>query len=169
GDARARLVRAYPSAAPQPTLRDVQHALARERGHDSWLALKRSIENPPATGTALTALLDAAGKGNVSEVGTILDEHPELIDQRGVREGHTGLRTALHCGVRHLGVVRLLLERGADPNIRDEGDNAYPIHFAAERGDLPVVSLLVDHGADTVGAGTTHELDVLGWAVCFDQ
>jgi ankyrin len=63
--------------------------------------------------------------------------------------------------------VRLLLERGADPNIRDEGDNAFPIHFAAERGDLPVVRLLVEHGADPIGADTTHELDVLGWATVF--
>jgi uncharacterized protein len=64
--------------------------------------------------------------------------------------------------------VRTLLERGADPNIRDEGDHAFPIHFAAERGDLAVVALLVEHGADPIGAGTTHELDAVGWAVCFD-
>ncbi|MBI1872914.1 MAG: hypothetical protein HYS05_03375 [Acidobacteria bacterium] len=38
-DARARLVRAHPGAPKQVTLRDVQHALARERGHESWIAL----------------------------------------------------------------------------------------------------------------------------------
>ena len=64
--------------------------------------------------------------------------------------------------------MRTLLERGADPNIRDDGDNAFPIHFAAERGDLAVVTLLIEHGADPIGADTTHGLDVLGWAVCFD-
>jgi ankyrin repeat protein len=52
--------------------------------------------------------------------------------------------------------VRTLLERGADPNIRDEGDSAFPIHFAAERGDLAVVKLLVEHGADPIGAETAH-------------
>ncbi len=26
--------------------------------------------------------------------------------------------------------------------------------------------MLIEHGADPIGAGTTHELDVLGWAVC---
>jgi ankyrin repeat protein len=26
--------------------------------------------------------------------------------------------------------------------------------------------VLIEHGADPIGAGTTHELDVLGWAVC---
>src|SRR4029450_10464423 len=62
----------------------------------------------------------------------------------------------------------MLLEHGADPNIRDEADNAFPIHFAAERGNLSIVTLLIEHGADPIGAGTTHELDVLGWAVCWD-
>jgi ankyrin repeat protein len=82
--------------------------------------------------------------------------------------GHTGLRTALHFGVAHEPVVRLLLERGADPNVRDEGDDAFPLHFAAERQDLPVIRLLVEHGADTVGDGTHHELNVLGWAAAWD-
>ena len=41
GDARARLLRAYPGAPEQASLRDVQHALARERGYESWIALKR--------------------------------------------------------------------------------------------------------------------------------
>jgi len=42
GDAHAlqRLRRAYPGAPEQPGLRDVQHALAREHGVDSWVALK---------------------------------------------------------------------------------------------------------------------------------
>src|SRR5204863_2892 len=47
-DARARLVRAYPGAPARPALRDVQHALAREHGHESWIALKRSIERENA-------------------------------------------------------------------------------------------------------------------------
>ena len=115
----------------------------------------------------LTSLLHAAGQGDAAAVAAILDRRPGLINERGAI-GDSGLRTALHFGSGHEPVVRLLLERGADPNIRDEGDNAYPLHFAAERGDVAVVRLLVEHGADPVGAGTTHELDALGWAVCFE-
>jgi hypothetical protein len=40
-DARARLLRAHPSAADPPTLRDVQHALARERGCENWTASRK--------------------------------------------------------------------------------------------------------------------------------
>ena len=42
--AHARLARAMPSAPAHPVLRDVQHALARERGHDDWLSLRRAVE-----------------------------------------------------------------------------------------------------------------------------
>ena len=66
-------------------------------------------------------------------------------------------------------MVRTLLDRGVDPNVRDEGDIAFPIHFAAERGDLRIVTLLDEHGADPIGTDTGHELDVVGWAVCFDD
>jgi hypothetical protein len=45
-DARARLTRAYPKAPALPVLRDVQHAMARERGYDNWAAMKRALEQP---------------------------------------------------------------------------------------------------------------------------
>lgn len=166
-DAWERLYRSYPKAPAAPGLRDVQHALARESGHESWIALTHAVAHGRASESPLTALLSAAGKGDGARVAEILDEHPDLINERGTLPGNTGLRTALHFGSGHEAVVRTLLERGADPNIRDEGDNAFPIHFAAERGDLAVLKLLIEHGADPIGAGTTHELDVLGWAVCF--
>ncbi|HEY6360165.1 MAG TPA: ankyrin repeat domain-containing protein [Vicinamibacterales bacterium] len=168
-EARARLARAYPGAPSPPTLRTVQHALARERGHQSWIALTRAVGDGRASETPLPALLSAAGKGDAARVATILDQHPAIVNERGALPGNSGSRTALHFGSGHEAVVRTLLERGADPNIRDEGDHAFPIHFAAERGDLAVVTLLIEHGADPIGGDTTHELDVLGWAVCFDS
>ena len=46
-EAAARLRRAVPDAVGAPTLRDVQHALAREHGLPGWTALKRRLENAP--------------------------------------------------------------------------------------------------------------------------
>ena len=42
--ARDRLVRAQPNAPEHPTLRDVQHALAREHGLSDWIALTAEVE-----------------------------------------------------------------------------------------------------------------------------
>jgi ankyrin repeat protein len=176
-DAIARLRRAHPDAPAAPGLRDVQHALARERGHENWSAMKTAalLDNRARqTGTEpqdveLTALLDAADKAEIARLIELLDRRPDLIDRRGILGGHSGLRTALHFGIHHEPVVRLLVERGADPNIRDEGDNAMPLHFAAEGGDFPIIKLLVEHGADPIGTGDGHELEVLGWLTCFGK
>ncbi len=42
-EARSRLERVFPDAPPEPTLRDVQHALAHEHGLAGWSELKRTI------------------------------------------------------------------------------------------------------------------------------
>ena len=167
--ARARLAAWYPDAPPTVSLRDVQHALAREHGFESWIALKAAVARRQAAagGPDLTALLGAADRGDVARLNEILDARPDLVSVRGNLDGHSGLRTALHFGVHHEPVVAALLRRGADPNVRDEGDNAMPLHFAAERNDAAVIKLLIEHGADPNGDGDHHELGVLGWATCF--
>jgi uncharacterized protein len=43
--------------------------------------------------------------------------------------------------------MRLLLERGADPNARQQMDYT-PLHGAASRGDIEMAQLLLAHGAD---------------------
>ncbi len=172
--ARDRLLRIHPGAPADPGLRDVQHALALEHGLSGWAELKSELARQRAGSSAgspdaaLQELLSAANRGDALRAGQLLDDYPEIINQRGMLGGYTGARTALHFGVHHHDVVRLLLERGADPNICDDGDDAMPLHFAAERGDLRIVRLLIEHGADPVGEGTGHLLNVLGWAVCFD-
>jgi ankyrin repeat protein len=80
----------------------------------------------------VSELFDAAGRGDVARVRSILDRRPDLVNERGEMPGSYGKRTALHYGVAHAGIVELLLERGADPNIRDDGDHAMPLHVAAE-------------------------------------
>jgi ankyrin repeat protein len=172
-DARSRFVRAHPHAPTNPGLRHVQHALAREYGFSGWAELTAELSRRRADPTTtdhpdvVPSLLLAAGQGDVERVSQILEAHPDVVGERGAL-GQSGLRTALHFGVGHEPVVRMLLEHGADPDIRDEGDDATPLHFAAESGDLDVVRLLIEHGADPVGDGTHHELTALGWATCFE-
>jgi hypothetical protein len=54
-EARARLARAFPDAATAPTLRDVQHALAREQGFAGWALLKDAVEKQSAAASAAGA------------------------------------------------------------------------------------------------------------------
>ena len=57
-DARARLERALPELHATPTLRDVQHALAREHGFPGWAALKEAVVSNAATGVRTLALYE---------------------------------------------------------------------------------------------------------------
>lgn len=52
--------------------------------------------------------------------------------------------------------MRLLLERGADANAKQQGDFT-PLHGAASRGDVEMAKLLLEHGADR-GARTADGL-----------
>jgi ankyrin repeat protein len=49
--------------------------------------------------------------------------------------------------------MRMLLERGADPNARQQMDYV-PMHGVASRGDIEAAQLLLDHGADRNARGS---------------
>lgn len=66
-------------------------------------------------------------------------------------------------------VVAWLLAEGHDPRAKEEGDNASPLHFAAERGHLGTVRLLVEAGADVNDSSDAHERGPLGWALVFTE
>ena len=157
-------------AASPFKLADAQLVIASEYGFASWSKLQshvKTLEAASATAAAIASLRDAAGKGDLARLNALLDEHSELINERGGE----GVRTALHQAVfgNSEAAVKLLLERGANPNVRCEGDNAYPLHFAVEKNRVPIIHLLVEHGADTVGEGDYHELGVVGWATAWEH
>jgi ankyrin repeat protein len=150
-------------------LADAQLVIAKEYGFASWSRLQshlKTLEAVTSTAEAVALLRDAAGKGDLVRLNAMLDAHPNLIDERGGE----GVRTPLHQAVfgNSAAAVSLLLDRGANPNIRCEGDNAYPLHFAVEKHLFPIIRLLVEHGADTIGEGDYHELGVIGWATAWD-
>jgi ankyrin repeat protein/catechol 2,3-dioxygenase-like lactoylglutathione lyase family enzyme len=144
---------------PRAKLADAQLAIARDYGFPSWRALKAEVDQRRAP--TLTAFFAACRAGDVSTLEALLAKEPGLVRER-TAQGSTGL----HLAVTHLEAVRSLLACGADPNARDVGDNAYPLHFAAGHGGVEVVRALLDAGGDVHGSGDAHELEVIGWATC---
>jgi hypothetical protein len=59
------------------------------------------------------------------------------------------------------GAVALLIELGFDVNARSR---TAPLHEAAMRGNLPVIRLLLDHGADPKIRDTGYDATPAGWA-----
>lgn len=98
--------------------------------------------------------------GDPALLAELLDARPDLVDVREDWSRDEGWRHRLpptHGGTPLLRAVergdhpmiRLLLDRGADPDSAcgcDGGEN--PIWVAAVQGDLAAVEMLLDHGAD---------------------
>lgn len=112
-------------------------------------------------------LFDAAKRGDAATLGDILDQSPEKLHVRQPPYEWSLLHIAAHAG--HLAVVNLLLERGMDPNTKEKGDHTFAIHWAAAAGHVAVVRRLADAGGDVIGHGDDHELDVIGWATCWEE
>ena len=148
--------------------------IAKELRHEAVEMLARDVQGgrptrPEPMQQALQDIVVAARDGDVAALAARLDVHPELIDELAGRGFFKA--TALHLAARHNrpGAIRLLIERGADLDVREFPDNAAPLHFAAMYGDLEAVRLLVEAGADVDGKGDDSGVGVLGWATCFKE
>ena len=154
--AKERLA-ALRAETPGAKLADAQLFVARQYGFASWRALKAEMDRRRAP--HLMEFMEACTKGDVAALRELLRQEPGLA-----RERLAGGTTSLHAAARHPDALRLLIEHGADPNARDVGDNATPLHFAAANGVLATVQVLLDAGADVHGTGDVHKGDVIGWA-----
>ena len=114
-------------------------------------------------------LLIAAARGDEAGVREVLREDPELANAADPC-WRRPLSAASSKG--HEGVVRLLLEHGADPNAKEAiCQGGYSLHEAAERGYIEIVRLLLEKGAipehwvdssgDAVFAAQQHPPEIL--------
>lgn len=106
----------------------------------------RSIARLLVSRGATCDLTVAAALGDTAEVRQMLDADPRRVtEQRPC--GHRPLSAAVHFG--HEDVVRVLLERGADPAWEEPGaPKGSALHDAARAGNRTLVELLLAHGAD---------------------
>jgi ankyrin repeat protein len=99
---------------------------------------------------ATSDLTMAAALGDYDGVKAMLDANPERISEDRP-DARRPLTAAAEFG--RMEIVRLLLERGADPTWPDvdESSRGAALHAAARASDLPMVQLLLEHGADPNG------------------
>ena len=145
-------------AQPATQLADAQRAIAREYGFASWRALKAELDRRREP--RIAAFMQACRAGDVAALRELLQDDPGLARERLAAGSH-----GLHLAFRHPDALRLLIAHGADPNVRDLGDNASPLHLAAANAELESVRVLLDAGADAQGTGDLHNGDVIGWAM----
>jgi len=96
-----------------------------------------------------TPLIMAARMGSVGTVGQLLDHGANVNATNG---GHTALMEAIRWGSEgdqdHAAVCTLLLQRGANPNIRREGDGFTPLMCALYGQHEHAARLLLQWKAD---------------------
>jgi ankyrin repeat protein len=116
--------------------------------------LREILDLDPSAATAysgdgFTALHFAAFFGHPEAAGLLIERGAE-VDAFG-RGWMTG--TSLHSAVSRLqsGVVRILIDAGANPAVRQSAGWT-PLHAAAMNGDLASIELLLGAGADPAAA-----------------
>jgi outer membrane protein assembly factor BamB len=97
-----------------------------------------------AAGPRDEELWDAAGRGDVATVRRLIEEGVDVNAK--TRYGATALFFA--ADKAQLGVATLLLEKGADPNVKDTFYGATPLNWAMNHDATEVVLLLVQKGAN---------------------
>lgn len=148
---------------PQAKLHQAQLAIARDYGFSSWRALKAHVDVQSADGQIIAVAMN----GNAPELKRLLADYPAKIAITGGQWDMPLLHLSSHGG--HLDCVNLLLDQGFDVNQRDKFDRATALHWAAAEGHMAVVKRLIAAGGDVDGAGDDHDINVIGWATCFQK
>jgi ankyrin repeat protein len=122
---------------------EARRDLAARHGFGSWPELRRHVEamrsgdEPP---TPFVLAYQAIEAGDRERLAELLDRFPDLVRQRGTN-GNDLLGMA-----GDLGIVSLLLERGADPN-RGNDYGWTKLHQAGYSNDADLAGLMLAAGA----------------------
>ena len=131
-------------------LHDAQLVLARAYGFDSWPKLKAHVDGTTGRRAMIKPvelesqdqrgtwdIIVAASAGDAATVERMLEQEPHLA------RAEYWYAPAVHFAARdgHADVVRLLLDRGADPEKNGLNDRSL-IEMARERGHEPVAQML---------------------------
>ena len=111
--------------------------------------LKHGADVNLAAKTGFTPLMVAANNPDATAAIRVLIEHKASIAPPKALHGSTPLFYAVSAGNVH--VVKMLLERGANPRIKTMVGGAFsaaPLELAVIQGDVPVVQALVGAGID---------------------
>lgn len=111
----------------------------------------------PALSQDQKDMLNAAWSGQMMEVERLLRAgiDPNSLGQFGI--------TALSLAAQNnqTKIVRLLLDRGADPNLQDHKSGWFPLMWAAYNGNNGILKLLMEHGADVNKRNSYGETPIL--------
>ncbi len=94
----------------------------------------------------------AAASGDLARVRALLDQDPSLVNRVSDYGSYyigCGAPIKNAAALGHIEVVRLLLERGADPNLPEEGiaPQGHALYSAAANGHFEIAKLLLEKGA----------------------
>jgi hypothetical protein len=133
------------------TLAAAQLAVARSYGFASWRKLKAYVDG---LHDAAERLVGAVRTGDLDTMRAVLDRSPELVNattdlEQRFRPSDGLAMRLIHLAVaeNHMPAVRLLIERGANLNVRN-AEGRLPLHDCFELGRDEFAELLLAAGAE---------------------
>jgi ankyrin repeat protein len=136
------------SHRPKPQRNSSAVQRMAEAVRDTGAAAVRTLMDGLLVSGSPDDIWTAASVGNIERVRELLDGDPSLVNRAADDRSGTPLVRAAERG--HLEVARLLLERGADPNVPEEGNAPHgrALYAAVYNKHVDVARMLLEHGAD---------------------
>jgi ankyrin repeat protein len=110
-----------------------------------WM-LETGISVNITNAVGCTPLLNIARSGNLMMAKVLLEKGADVNVKVTGEDSRTCLHAACLCG--NVEMVRLLLENEADPDASTSTNMRTPLHWAAQKGHLEIMKILVKFGAN---------------------